>query len=92
MKAVQLSDEARAAVNAAVDAAANKPAMTRAEEVKALMAKGMKITVTGKWCVWSFAPRKITQALGAPFIAAFPAAADLPDYMALGGEVVQTAV
>lgn len=66
--------------------------MTRAEEVKALMAKGMKITVTGQWCVWAFAPRKITQALGAPFIAAFPAAADLADYMKLGGKVIQTAV
>lgn len=90
MKAVRLSDEARVAVDAAVDAATKTPPMTRPEEVKALMAKGMKITVTGKWCVWAFAPRKIAQALGTPFIAALPAAADLPDYMAAGGEIVQT--
>jgi hypothetical protein len=89
MKAFCLADEARAAVDAAVDAATKTPTMTRAEEVKSLMAKGMKITVTGKWCVWAFAPRKIAQALGAPFIAAFPAAADLPDYMAAGGVIVQ---
>lgn len=92
MKAVRLSDEARAAVEAAVDAVTNKPAMTRTEEVKALIAKGMKITVTGRWCVWAFAPRKIAQAIGVSFIAAFPAAADLADYMALGGEVVTTRV
>jgi hypothetical protein len=90
MKALRLSDEARAAVDAAVDAATKTPTMTRAEEVKALMAKGMKITVTGQWCVWAFAPRKIAQALGAPFIAAFPAAADLADYMKLGGEIITT--
>jgi hypothetical protein len=91
MEACRLSDEARAAVNSALGAT-NTPPMTRAEEVKALMEKGMKITVTGQWCVWAFAPRKLAQACGAPFIAALPAAADLPDYMALGGEVVQTAV
>lgn len=92
MKAIRLSDEARATMNAAVDAATNAPPMTRAEEVKALMTKGMKITITGQWCVWAFAPRKIAQALGAPFIAAFPAAADLAKYMAQGGEVVTTRV
>jgi hypothetical protein len=92
MQAFRLSDEARAAVDAAVDAAKQSKPMTRAEEVKALMAKGMKITVTGQWCVWAFAPRKIAQALGAPFIAAFPAAADLAEYMAQGGEVVTTRV
>jgi hypothetical protein len=92
MKAFRLSDEARAAVNSAVDAITSAPPMTRAEEVKALMAKGMKITVTGKWCVWAYAPRQLAQVCGVPFIAALPAAADLSDYMALGGEVVQTAV
>lgn len=90
MKAFRLSDEFRDAVDAVVDASVKSPPMTRAEEVKALMAKGMKITITGQWCVWAFAPRKIAQALGVAFIAAFPAAADLPDYMALGGEIVQT--
>lgn len=64
--------------------------MTRAEEVKALMAKGMKITITGQWCVWAFAPRKLAELMGASFIAAIPAAADLTEYMALGGEVVHT--
>lgn len=92
MKTVRLSDEARAAVNVALGAAVNTQTMSRAEEVRALMAKGMKIAITGQWCTWAFAPRKIAQALGAPFVAAFPAAADLPDYMALGGEIVQTAV
>lgn len=92
MESVRLSDEARAAMDAAVSVATNAPRMTHAEEVMALMAKGMKITVTGKWCVWSFAPRKIAQALGAPFIAIMPAAADLAQYMALGGEVVTTRV
>ena len=66
--------------------------MTRAEEVKALMAKGMKITATGRWCVWAFAPRKIAQALGVPFIAALPAAHDLVEYMAQGGQIVTTRV
>ncbi|SDH09571.1 hypothetical protein SAMN05216466_10782 [Paraburkholderia phenazinium] len=56
------------------------------------MAKGMKITVTGQWCVWAFAPRKLAEVCGTPFIAVMPAAADLPDYMASGGEIVQTAV
>jgi hypothetical protein len=92
MEALRLTTEARAAVDSAVKAATDKPAMTRAEEVKALMAKGMKVTITGQWCVWAFAPRKIAEALGTPFIAAFPAAADLPDYMKFGGEIVQTRV
>ena len=92
MKAVRLSDEFRAAVDAAVDASANVVPMTHPEEVKSLMAKGMKITVTDQWCVWAFAPRKIAEVLGAPFIAAFPAAADLSDYMSLGGHVVTTRV
>jgi hypothetical protein len=92
MQSCRLSDEARASLGFALDAAANTPAMTHAEEVKALMAKDMKITVTGKWCVWAFAPRKIAQALGVPFIAALPAAADLAEYMALGGEIVETRV
>lgn len=63
--------------------------MTHAQEVKALMQKGMKIVVARGHCVWAFAPRKIAQATGVPFIAAFPAAADLTGYMALGGEIVQ---
>lgn len=92
MKAFRLSDEARSAVNTAVDAVIRTPTMTRAEEVKSLIAKGMKITVTGQRCVWAFSPRKIAQTLGAPFIAAFPAAADLADYMALGGEIITTRV
>lgn len=89
MKAFRLSDESRAIVDSAV--AQSKP-MTRVEEVKALMEKGMKITITGQWCVWAFAPRRIAEAVGIPFIAAFPAAADLPDYMSLGGQVVTTRV
>lgn len=90
MKAFRLSDEARAAVNAAVGAAKQQP-MTRAEEVGALMAKGMKITITGgQYCVWAFAPRKIAESMGAPFIAVLPAAPDLADYMATGGRVVTT--
>jgi hypothetical protein len=92
MKAIRLSDEFRTAVDAAVDAATKAPAMTHAEEVKALMAKGMKITVTGQWCTWAFAPRKIAQITGAPFISALPAAADLAEYMKLGGEIVTTRV
>jgi len=92
MKAIRLSDEFRAAVDAAVDASANAVPMSRTEEVRALMAKGMKITVTGKWCTWAFAPRKIAQALGAPFISVLPAAADLGEYMKLGGEIVTTRV
>jgi hypothetical protein len=89
MKAFRLSDEARAAVNAAVEAATKTPPMTHAEEVKALMAKGMKIVVTRGYAVWAFVPRKIALALGAPYSAALPAALDLAEYMALGGEVVK---
>lgn len=90
MKAIRLSDGARSAVSAAVDAATKQPVMTHAEEVAALMAKGMQITIArGRYAVWSFAPRKIAQALGVPFIAALPAAKDLAQYMALGGEIVQ---
>jgi hypothetical protein len=90
MEACRLSDEARAAVNAAVDAAKAQP-MTHAEEVKALMAKGMKITITdGQHCVWALAPRKIAESMGAPFIAVLPAAPDLASYMAHGGQVVTT--
>jgi hypothetical protein len=89
MKAVRLSDEFRAAVNAAVDAAKDIKPMTHAEEVKALMAKGMKIVVTRGYAVWAFVPRKTSLALGAPYSAALPAALDLAEYMALGGEVVR---
>jgi hypothetical protein len=92
MKALRLSDEARVAVKDAVAAATESPRLTHAEEVKALMAKGMKITVTGKWCVWALSPRKIAQALGVPFIAALPAAHDLAEYMAQGGQIVTTRV
>lgn len=77
---------------AALAAIAKPEPMTRAEEVKALMAKGMKITVTRQWCVWAFAPRKLAEVCGAPFVAVLPAADDLTDYMELGGEVVQTRV
>lgn len=91
MEACRLSDEARAAVSDAVVAAIKAPPMTRAEEIKALMAKGMKITITGnQWCVWAFVPRKIAEACGAKYIAVIPAAADLHEYMAIGGEVVRT--
>lgn len=92
MKGIRLSDEARASVNAAVDAATKTPPMTRTEEVKALMAKGMKISIAHGHCVWALAPRKLAQACGVPFIAVLPAAPDLTDYMALGGEIVQTVV
>jgi hypothetical protein len=88
MEAVRLSAEARDAVSAAVKAATDKPAMTHAEEVKALMAKGMKICVARGHAVWAFAPRKIAQALNVPYIAAIPAADDLQEYMAIGGEIV----
>jgi hypothetical protein len=90
MKACHLSDEARAAVNAAVGAAKKSPGMTRAEEVQALMAKGMKIVAARQQYVWAFAPRKIAEAFGAPLVSAFPAASDLSDYMALGGHIVTT--
>jgi hypothetical protein len=62
--------------------------MSRAEEVKALMAKGMKICIARGHAVWSFAPRKIALALNVPYIAALPAGSDLIDYMAAGGEFV----
>jgi hypothetical protein len=87
MQAVRLSDEARAAVNAAMGTAKPQP-MIRADEVKALMAKGMKIAATRGHFVWAFAPLKIALACRVPYIAALPAAADLVDYMALGGEIV----
>lgn len=89
MKSVRLSDEARAAIDAAVDAATNTPRMTRAEEVKALMAKGLKIVVAQGHAVWAFAPRPIAALCGAPYSAAFPAAEDLAEYGALGGELIQ---
>ncbi|HEX7911784.1 MAG TPA: hypothetical protein VF534_27335 [Paraburkholderia sp.] len=92
MKAFRLSGEARAAVNSAVDAATKTRPMTRADEVKALMGKGMKISMTqGHYC-WAFAPRKIAEITGMPFLAVMPALPDLADYTALGGDVVNTVV
>jgi hypothetical protein len=88
MQAFRLSDEARAAVNAAVDAATKAPAMTHAEEVRALMGKGMKVCIAQGHAVWAFVPRAIALSLGVPYCAALPAALDLADYMALGGDVV----
>lgn len=86
MESVQLTDEFRAAVNAAVDAAKDVKPMTHAEEVKALMARGMKICITKGHAVWAFAPKPL--APWAPFSAALPAAKDLTQYMALGGEII----
>ncbi|VWB07248.1 hypothetical protein [Burkholderia lata] len=86
MKSVRLSDEFRAALNAAVDAAKDVQPLTHAEEVKALMAKGMKICIMKGHAVWAFAPKPL--ACWAPFSAALPAAEDLTQYMALGGEIV----
>jgi hypothetical protein len=88
MKAFRLSDEMRSAVDAAVSAATAER-MTRAEEVKALMAKGMKIVSSRGHCSWAFAPRKIAASMGAPFIAVMPAFDDLPAYLSLGGQIIQ---
>lgn len=88
MKAFRLSDEARAAVNAAFNEATKAPTMTHIEEVKALMAKGMKICIAKDHAVWAFTPRVIALSLGVPYCAALPAALDLADYVAAGGEVV----
>lgn len=66
---------------------ASMTAMTRAEEVKALTAKGMKIVMAQGHCVWAFAPRKIAELTGVPLIAVMPAQDDLEDYLALGAEV-----
>lgn len=88
MKAFRLSDEARAAVNAAFDAATKTPGMTHVEEVKALMAKGMKICIAQGHAVWAFTPRMVALSLGTPYFAALPAALDLADYVVVGGEVV----
>jgi hypothetical protein len=85
MKATfRITEEGRRML-AALDAP--KQPMTRAEEVKALMAKGMKIVMSQGHCVWAFAPRKIAELTGVPFIAVMPAQDDLADYLALGAEV-----
>ncbi|QGZ66277.1 hypothetical protein [Paraburkholderia acidisoli] len=60
--------------------------MTHAEEVKALMAKGMKIIFTRGHAVWAFAPKALS--CWSPYSAAFPAAHDVSQYLALGGEIV----
>lgn len=88
MKAFRLSDDARAAVDFAVEAATSVKPMTRAEEVKALMAKGMKIAIARGHAVWAFVPTKIALAVGIPYIAALPAGPDMVDYMSAGGEFV----
>jgi hypothetical protein len=82
----RITDEGRAALSAI----AAPDSMTHAQEVQSLMAKGMKISIAHGHCVWAFAPRKIAELTGTPYIAALPAAPDLTQYMALGGEVVQT--
>jgi hypothetical protein len=85
MKATfRITEEGRRML-AALDA--NRPPMTRAEEIKTLMAKGMKIVMAQGHCVWAFAPRKIAELTGVPFIAVMPAQDDLEDYLALGAEV-----
>jgi hypothetical protein len=81
----RITDEGRSALSAI-----SKPeTMAHAEEVKALMIKGMKIVITRGHAVWVFAPKAIALVCGAPYSAAFPAAEDLTQYMALGGEIVQ---
>jgi len=64
MKSVRLSDELRSSVASAVDAATNTSPMAHDEEVRSLMAKGMKIAIARGHCVWAFAPRKIAQVAG----------------------------
>jgi hypothetical protein len=88
MQGVRFTDQARATVDAAVRAATKTAPMTHAEEVKALMAKSMKICITRGYAVWAFAPKATALVCGAPYSAAFPAAEDLTQYMALGGEIV----
>lgn len=89
MKAIRLTDEARAVLNAAIDAVEKPAPMTRAEEVRALMEKGMKIVFARGYYVWAFVPRVIALSFGAPYSATFPAHEDLADYLAHGGELVQ---
>jgi hypothetical protein len=84
MKAIRLTEEARAAVDAATSIAP----MTHIEEVRSLMSKGMKICISRGHAVWSHAPRQIALAQNMPYIAALPAALDLADYIALGGQVI----
>lgn len=89
MKAFRLSDAARAAVTAAVDASTKQRPMTRSEEVRALMDKGMKIAIGNGNCAWVFAPRKLAEVTGSPLIAALPATPDVADYLALGGKIIE---
>lgn len=88
MKAIRLTDEARAAVNDAFNEATKAPTMTRAEEVRALMGKGMKMVTAQGHVVWAHAPRKIAELTGAPYIAALPGLPDLAEYLAAGGKLV----
>ena len=63
--------------------------MSRQEEVRELMRKGLRICLKGQWCIWAFAPTCLAEAMGTPFIAALPAGSDLVDYLALGGKLTR---
>lgn len=80
----RITDEGRAALRVL----GQSGSLTHAEEVKALMDKGLKIVIASGHAVWAHAPRKIAAACGASYIAALPAADDVAEYMGLAGEIV----